>query len=200
MPVGLAALLGYRVVAIVSVRQRSLSPVDVVVSYKGGKSPHALEVDMHPGFASHIESLHPSFERLLAMEPHAGLPPPTKIPVSGVYLFSEGDEPLYVGRSNRLRKRYFLHTRPGSQHNQASFAFRIAAKILKLPAATYTKARGRKAISRNDDFIREFTVAKERIRKMNYRFVEETDQTRQALLEIYVAVALGTPYNDFGTH
>ena len=29
---------------------------------------------------------------------------------------------------------------------------------------------------------------------------EETDQNRQALLEIYCAVVLGTPYNDFGTH
>jgi hypothetical protein len=26
------------------------------------------------------------------------------------------------------------------------------------------------------------------------------DQNRQALLEIYCAVVLGTPYNDFGTH
>jgi predicted GIY-YIG superfamily endonuclease len=155
---------------------------------------------MHAIFSEMVETLHPSFERLMAMEPHAGLPPPTKIPVSGVYLFSEGDDPLYVGRSNRLRKRYFLHTRPGSQHNQASFAFRIAAKILELPPATYMKAGGRKEIAVTESFIREFSAAKARIRQMNYRYVEETDQTRQALLEIYVAVALGTPYNDFNTH
>ena len=35
---------------------------------------------------------------------------------------------------------------------------------------------------------------------MEYRYVEETDQIRQALLEIYCSVALDTPYNDFGTH
>jgi hypothetical protein len=29
---------------------------------------------------------------------------------------------------------------------------------------------------------------------------EETDQNRQALLEIYCPVVLGTPYNDFGAH
>jgi hypothetical protein len=29
---------------------------------------------------------------------------------------------------------------------------------------------------------------------------EEVDQTRQALLEIYCAVVLATPYNDFATH
>ena len=32
------------------------------------------------------------------------------------------------------------------------------------------------------------------------RFVEETDPVRQALLEIYVAAVLGTPYNDFDNH
>ncbi len=35
---------------------------------------------------------------------------------------------------------------------------------------------------------------------MEYRYVEEPDQNRQALLEIYCAIVLDTPYNDFGTH
>jgi hypothetical protein len=35
---------------------------------------------------------------------------------------------------------------------------------------------------------------------MEFRAVEECDQTRQALLEIYCAAALSTRYNDFGTH
>jgi len=30
--------------------------------------------------------------------------------------------------------------------------------------------------------------------------VEETDPTRQALLEIYAATVLKTPFNDFDTH
>jgi hypothetical protein len=45
-----------------------------------------------------------------------------------------------------------------------------------------------------------FTKAKDRIRAMEFRAVEECDQTRQALLEIYCAVALGTPFNSFKTH
>ncbi len=88
---------------------------------------------MHPRFLEKVEGLHASYEKLIAMTPHAGTLPPTNIPVGGVYLFSEGDEPLYVGRSNRLRERYFLHTRNGSRHNQASFAFRIAVQLLDLP-------------------------------------------------------------------
>jgi hypothetical protein len=36
---------------------------------------------------------------------------------------------------------------------------------------------------------------------MECRYVEETDQNRQALLlEISCAIVLATPYNDFGTH
>lgn len=35
---------------------------------------------------------------------------------------------------------------------------------------------------------------------MNIRFVEQPHPLRQALLEIYVAVALQTRYNDFDTH
>ena len=35
---------------------------------------------------------------------------------------------------------------------------------------------------------------------MDIRFVEETDAVRQALLEIYVALALGTTFNDFDNH
>jgi hypothetical protein len=34
---------------------------------------------------------------------------------------------------------------------------------------------------------------------MQYRYVEEADQNRQAMLEIYCAVVLATSYNDFGT-
>ena len=41
---------------------------------------------------------------------------------------------------------------------------------------------------------------KARIRDMNVRFVAEADPTRQALLEIYAATVLNTPYNDFENH
>jgi hypothetical protein len=49
-------------------------------------------------------------------------------------------------------------------------------------------------------FVAHFNAAKHRIRAMEFRAVEETDQTCQALLEVYCAVVLETPYNDFGTH
>ena len=49
-------------------------------------------------------------------------------------------------------------------------------------------------------FAAAFSDAKARIRHMDVRFVEETNPVRQSLLEIYVAVVLETPYNDFDNH
>ena len=123
------------------------------------------------------------------------------MPVSGVYLFSEGDRHHYVGRSNRLRKRYFLHCRPGSKHNQASFAFKLTRETVgSLTASYHAGPQSRVGLAKTPNFMVAFAEAKARIREMDYRFVEETDQTRQALLEMYCALALQTPYNDFDTH
>jgi hypothetical protein len=122
------------------------------------------------------------------------------MPTSGVYLFTEGLNHLYVGRSNRLRKRICRHGSPGAKHNVAAFAFRIAREATGNLAATYKTEGSRNSLAEQPVFARAFSDAKERIRAMQVRYVEETDQLRQALLEIYAAVVLGTPFNDFNTH
>ena len=58
----------------------------------------------------------------------------------------------------------------------------------------------RTGLATTSEFVEAFTAAKRRIRQMDYRFVAEDDQTRQAILEAYCAIALQTPYNDFDTH
>ena len=42
--------------------------------------------------------------------------------------------------------------------------------------------------------------AKARIRLMDFRFVEENHPIKQCILQIYTAIALETPYNNFDTH
>jgi len=156
---------------------------------------------MHPRFAAAIESLHGKFEALQTGRSYVFGELPVKMSTSGVYLFSEGGSALYVGRSNRLRDRYFLHCRPGSQQNQASFVFKLAKEAINAPASSYRADEGnRKTLAATDTFQAAFVAAKARIRAMPYRFVEETDQTCQALLEAYCAIVLDTPYNDFDTH
>ena len=58
----------------------------------------------------------------------------------------------------------------------------------------------RKGLLTNLEFASAFCSAKERIRRMHYRYVEETDQTRQWLLEAYCTLVLEARYNDFDTH
>ena len=156
---------------------------------------------MHQKFITAIESLHQKFEELQAGRSYRFGELPVSISKSGVYLFSEGADHLYVGRSNRLRERYFLHCRKGSRHNQASFAFKLAREAVKAPAAKYKPGNNSRAgLAATSEFAAAFASAKERIRGMQYRYVEETDQTRQALLEAYCIIALATPFNDFDTH
>jgi hypothetical protein len=156
---------------------------------------------MDPHFALLVEALAPKLEELLAMQPLRYGILPTTMSKSGVYLFTESGKHLYIGRSNRLRARYFLHCRPGSQHNQATFAFQLAREITGRTTVAYRAGEGSRAgLMRGDAFATAFSDAKGRIREMQYRYVEEADQTRQSLLEIYAATVLGTKYNDFGTH
>ncbi len=150
------------------------------------------------------------FKTLIVVLPHSlkvmlEMPPLTfakrSMPASGVYLFSEGENKLYVGRSNSLHGRYGRHCLPGTTHNQASFAFKLAREMTGRMVASYrTGDDSRKGLMEDKDFVSAFHAAKERIRAMEYRFVEEKKQTRQALLEIYAATVLATPYNDFGTY
>ena len=57
---------------------------------------------MDEGFREHVESLVPKLATLLAMPPLTVATLPRQMPVRGVYLFSDGDEHLYVGRTNTL--------------------------------------------------------------------------------------------------
>lgn len=66
--------------------------------------------------------------------------------------------------------------------------------------AAYSIAGSRRALIAEANFGEAFREAKARVRKMDLRFVEEADPTRQALLEIYASVVLRTRYNDFDTH
>lgn len=158
-------------------------------------------LDRHQRFTDLVKALAPKFEQLLACPPLPYGKLPSTMPTSGVYLFTENGVPMYVGRSNVLRQRYGRHCRPGATYGQAAFAFQLAREQTDHKKAAYKAGEdSEKGLMGNKAFAAAFREAKARIRAMEYRYVEETDQVRQALLEIYCAVALDTPYNNFGTH
>lgn len=155
---------------------------------------------MHPKFASLIESLEPKRLALLSMSPvkYRSLAPP--LPSRGIYLFSEGEQHLYVGRTNRLRQRLAGHCQPSASHFTATFAFRLARESTGRLKATYKKEGSRVALLEDQAFVAAFKAGKARVAALDLRYVEEADSIRQAVLEIYVATVLSTPYNDFDNH
>lgn len=124
----------------------------------------------------------------------------------GVYLFSENADPLYVGRAGRtersilagkpgfsnFRTRLRGHTRP--RHNEGTFAYRLALEAHRKPLA------GSRAKNvQDEDFLDEFRRQCHRVREMEFRVVEITDDRLAAVFEIYAATVLDTPYNSFAT-
>ncbi len=157
---------------------------------------------INPDFAAMIEKLQPSLERVMAMVPVtiATLPPVGTMPKSGIYWLSEGSASIYVGRSRRIRERLQEHVRPSSGHNQASFAFLLAREMTGRLDATYKAVGSRANLLTEVPFGAAFSQAKERIRRMDLRFVEETHPVCQCLLEVYVATVVKARYNDFDSH
>lgn len=125
---------------------------------------------------------------------------PFDAPQSGIYLFSENSQNLYVGRTNTIRKRLQYHCRPSSGHNSATFAFRLAREITGQTVATYRKHGSRSHLENDPVFGPIFVDQKARVRNMDVRYVSESDPMRQALLEMYVSVSLQTPHNNFDNH
>jgi hypothetical protein len=99
-----------------------------------------------------------------------------------------------------MRQRLQEHCRPSATHNSAPFAFTLTRKVTDRQRASYKPSGSRRDLEREPQFKAAFERAKARVRRMDIRFVEEGDPTRQALLELYVAMALATPHNDFDTH
>ena len=157
---------------------------------------------MNEQFYELIKKLEPKFQGLIKMTPVRGiheLPKAKEMPEKGIYLFSEDDTYLYVGRSNRIRKRLLEQTRASSKHNMAAFAFRLAREQTCRIDATYKPRGSRNELEADPEFQESFLKAKSRIRKMDIQFIEENHPLRQALLEIYVSVCLSAPYNKFDT-
>jgi predicted GIY-YIG superfamily endonuclease len=156
---------------------------------------------MNLRFLKLLSQLHACHKRLMRMKPVTFATLVSgNVPKRGVYLFSEDRKALYVGRSNGICKRIGRHCGRGATWRQAAFAFRLAREATGNLKATYRKEGGRRALAIDPAFTKTFRAAKERISKMQVRYVEEADPLRQTLLEMYVAVVLKTPYNSFDNH
>ena len=120
------------------------------------------------------------------------------IPNKGIYVFYENEEPIYVGRSNRMKDRIQEHGRKSSYHNSATFAFILAKEIANEQGIDINKTRN--ALESNSTFSDIFLEQKERVSGMKVRVIEINDPIIQTIFEVYVSMELNTEYNDFDTH
>jgi len=152
---------------------------------------------MNPTFHSLTDQLEEKFRLLMDMDPFVAEDVPRNTPKGGIYLFSENGIHLYAGRTKRK-----LSVRIRSHFGSAldcPFAWQIAREMTG-HKATYKREGSRKDLLSRPGFKRTYDDAKLRIRKMHVRYVGEADPLRQALLEIYTAVASSARHNDFDTH
>ena len=153
---------------------------------------------MDDKFQPYVEELDSKLQQLLSMKPAKLVTLPKRMPQMGIYLFSEGDKHLYVGRTRQLKRRI----REQANINKivgASLAFRLAREETGYVTPTYRKKGSRNDLLSKPEFREALANAQERIRNMDVRYVEEADPIRQTLLEVYVAVVLDTPHNKFTT-
>ncbi|ANP84426.1 GIY-YIG nuclease family protein [Rhizobium leguminosarum] len=160
---------------------------------------------MNEKFAEIIARLPERFEELMRMTPVINGIARPDMRGSGVYLFSEQkldkEEPLYVGRTDRLEKRYLEHTGKSSDQSKASFAFKLARiETGKLRASYRRGGETRAALMTDPDFMAAFRRCLERVSTMNFRYVSEPDPTTQCLLEVYCSVALQSQHNTWKNH
>ncbi|WP_442188082.1 GIY-YIG nuclease family protein [Rhizobium leguminosarum] len=160
---------------------------------------------MNERFAEIVGRLPERFEELMRMTPvRNGIARPD-MKGSGVYLFSEQtvdkEAPLYVGRTDRLDKRYREHTGQSSDHNKAPFAFKLARIETGRLRASYRRGgETRAALMTDPDFVAVFRRCLQRVSTMNFRYVLEADPTTQCLLEVYCSVALQSQHNTWKNH
>ncbi len=151
---------------------------------------------MNEDFQSIVNKM-PEFMKLILAKPFSNRDSLGKLPVKGIYIFFENKEAVYVGRSNRLRKRLLEHSRQGSTHNSASFAFNLAKKEAEKLMINIDKKRSE--LEADGTFKDLFYNAKNRVSKMEIKVLEIENQIEQAIFEIYAAIELQTD-SDFGTH
>ncbi len=115
-------------------------------------------------------------------------------PQEGIYVLYENGEPIYVGRSNNMRRRIREHGADSSDRYSATFAFKLLREVLNHPKG--------KAEDIEKANIEEYRRQRERVRTMTFRSVSITNQLEQALFESYAIIEMGTAskYNDFETH
>jgi hypothetical protein len=147
-------------------------------------------------FSSHVSKMPDLFDQLMARDPLPLHPQTGWKGMKAVYALFEGGKACHVGRTRNLAQRIRGHL--ANSHYSASFAFAQTRRSLGV-VSSYRKREGREAMLTRPDFRAEFDSQRQRIRRMQLRFVSIDHPVDQHLFELYAALELGTSLNEFET-
>lgn len=152
---------------------------------------------MSEKFTKAVKNMRPWLADLLKQDPII-LGEVRRFPTKpGVYLISDGEGHLYVGRCKDIRQRMRNHG--GNSPASSTFAFRLACQAIGR-VVSYKKGDGRKELMADEKFRGAFLRNVKNIRLMKVRYIVIEDDVSQHLFELYVHLALKTPHNSFATH
>ncbi len=120
--------------------------------------------------------------------------------ISGIYLFSEfanGQETfMYVGQALSLFARLQEHCAIRN-HKKANFAYKLTIETTGIKPIPRSPSSTRNSMFDDPRFFAGFQDSVQRIKRMDYRFVEVEDKLERNLLEIYASVILESKFNNF---
>lgn len=121
------------------------------------------------------------------------------MPKCGVYVFYDGEIPVFVGRSDRMKERIMEQSRDSSTHNSAPFAFSLARnKAIEKGMDVENKTRSE--LEKDVMFKPLFKLSKKEVSKMSIRCISIEDPILQTIFQVYASMELKTLFNDFKTH
>ncbi|MBY5976835.1 GIY-YIG nuclease family protein [Phaeobacter italicus] len=121
---------------------------------------------------------------------------PAGLKIPAIYVFYENETPVYVGRTNNLAQRLRAHVT--ASHNSASFALkRTRKRHQEISKATYKTMLSRAQITAHEIYGATFREEIDRIKGMDFRFLEIKSHIEQYLTELYVTMALNLDTDGF---
>ena len=124
----------------------------------------------------------------------------------GIYVFYEGEKPLYVGRTDQMADRLLSHTRKPNANGRSSATFALIFAKYEFKKAhsvrhdLFSKELARELTDHSAEKMELWKEAVKRVKRMSVRVVEVIHPHEQAVFEVYAHEKLATPFNSFVNH
>lgn len=152
---------------------------------------------MNADFRAHVDNAPSKFRALMSAPTHPYGDRSRFKQAAGIYVLIEQERPVYVGRTRNLAGRLQAHVT--RSHNSASYAVKRVREAHGLEAS-YRPEMSRQHITTEEPWRGYFLEEIEKIRGMQFQFLEVTDPIDQYLLELYATMELGLELSGFDTH